>query len=126
MRLGIPLLASSLLLPLIKAVPANRHSEVERRNDNDPSNSLPQGYVTTKGSQFWLDHYPYYFSGANVYWLSQLVHDDSYTQTFDELKELGVKVIRTWAFSQVEEVLPTNNLTYYQVRRTPHPHLESR
>lgn len=89
----------------------------ETRWNNDPSDSLPPGTVTTKGTEFWLDHYPYYFNGANVYWLPQFVHDEGIIQTFQELQELGVKVVRTWAFSALtsEQGTPTSNLTYYQV-----------
>ena len=124
MRFCIPLFATSLLLPLTRAIPAlpddDSNSNVERWV-NDPSDSLPAGYVTTKGSQFWLDHYPYYFSGANVYWLSQLVHDDQYTAAFDELKDLGVTVIRTWAFSMAVNEIPSDNTTFYQVTFTSFP-----
>ncbi len=80
---------------------------------NDPSDHVPAGYVTTKGTEFWLDHYPFYFNGANSYWLPQFVHDEGIIQTFEDFKTLGVKVVRTWAFSTVTEI-PTNNETYYQ------------
>ena len=82
---------------------------------DDPSDALPQGYVTTKNTEFWLDHYPFYFNGANAYWLPQLVYDYQYEQTYEVLRDLGVKVLRTWAFSMVEDELPTTNVTYYQV-----------
>lgn len=123
MKLTLPLLV--LLAPLTRAIPTThsdsaRHSEAARWTD-DPSDHLPPGYVTTKGSQFWLDHYPYYFNGANIYWLQQLVYDRQVTQVFEELKELGVKVIRTWAFSSVVDEIPSNNLTYYQVRNGSPP-----
>ena len=85
------------------------------RWQDDPSDNLPQGYVTTKGSEFWLDHYPFYFNGANAYWIPQLVYDYQYDQAFKVLQDLGVKVLRTWAFSMVEDELPTSNVTYYQV-----------
>ena len=80
---------------------------------NDPSDKVPSGYVTTKGTEFWLNHYPYYFNGANAYWLPQLVYDYQYDQVFKLLESIGVTVIRTWAFSTLEET-PTNNVTYYQ------------
>ncbi len=119
MRFSIPLLAANLLLPFARAVPAAKSESLNvERWVNDPSDSLPPGHVTTKGSQFWLDHYPYYFNGANIYWLSQLVYDSQYTQVFEELQDLGVTVIRTWAFSMVINEVPTNNLTYYQVSLT--------
>ena len=84
-----------------------------KRSANDPSDNLPEGYVTTQGKEFWLDHYPFYFNGANAYWLPQFVLDDGYIETFEELNTLGVKVLRTWAFSGVTD-LPTDNTTYYQ------------
>lgn len=89
---------------------------VQAWND-DPSDGVPPGFVTTKGSEFWLDHYPFYFNGANCYWLPQLVHDYQYDQVFQVLQSLGVKVVRTWAFSMLtaEQGLPSTNLTYYQV-----------
>ncbi len=89
----------------------------QRRWLDDPSDNLPSGTVTTKGTEFWLDHYPFYFNGANAYWLPQFVLDDGIVETFEELQQLGVKVVRTWAFSMLteEDGLPTSNLTYYQV-----------
>jgi hypothetical protein len=102
----------AVALATLAAVNAAVTPKVERWA-NDPSDVLPPGTVTTKGTQFWLDHYPFYFNGANAYWLPQFVHDEGYIQTFEELKTLGVKVLRTWAFSTVTEI-PTNNETYYQ------------
>ena len=82
---------------------------------DDPSDDLPEGFVTTKGTEFWLDHGPFYFSGANCYWLPQLVHDYQYQEVFDLMQSIGIKVIRTWAFSMLIDEVPTDNLTYYQV-----------
>ena len=109
-----------ILTSLIAVVNAVVTPKEKARRTNDPSDDVPSGVVTTKGTEFWLDHYPFYFNGANAYWLPQFVHDEGVTQTFDELKTLGVKVIRTWAFSMLtaEEGLPTSNLTYYQASRS--------
>ena len=95
------------------------------RWESDPSDNLPSGFVTTKGSQFWLDHYPYYFNGANAYWLPQMVHDEQFEQVYQELQTIGVKVIRTWAFSMLDDALPTTNLTYYQVSTVNRPRLRT-
>ena len=106
----------ALALASLAAVNAAVTPKVSRGVE-DPSDNLPPGTVTTKGSQFWQDHYPFYFNGANAYWLPQFVHDEGVIQTFEECKELGVKVVRTWAFSMIteQEGIPTNNATYYQV-----------
>jgi len=108
-------IATSLLVSAgtaVWALPSATHSPAGRWA-NDPSDSLPTGYVTTKGTEFWLDHNPYYFSGANCYWLPQLVYESQYDEVYQLLQSIGVKVVRTWAFSMVTE-LPTDETTYYQ------------
>lgn len=106
------------LLPVLSvafAQPSGSHDLTERGDKHkDPSKGVPSGFVTTNGKQFWLDGNPFCFAGMNAYWIPQLVKESQYDAAFSMLKDLNVRVLRTWAFSMVEQ-LPSSNLTYYQV-----------
>lgn len=88
---------------------------LDERWQNDPSDNVPSGYVTAKGQEFWLNHKPFYFVGNNAYWIPQLIYENQYEQFFQETVAIGAKVLRTWAFSGIQDELPTDTLTYYQV-----------
>jgi len=58
---------------------------------------LPMPFVQALGTQFVLDNQPFYFAGANNYYLSyksNFVVD----AVLDAALAIGLKVIRTWAF----------------------------
>ncbi|KAF8642254.1 hypothetical protein AX16_009529 [Volvariella volvacea WC 439] len=80
---------------------------------------VPKGFVTTKGTQFQLDGKPYAFVGANSYWLPLLQRQDDIERTFSEMKNAGLKVLRTWGFNAINgtelEWAKESGLTYYQV-----------
>ncbi|KAJ7070944.1 glycoside hydrolase [Mycena amicta] len=80
---------------------------------------VPKGFVTTRGTQFELDGSPFAFVGANSYWLPLLTSDADVRATFSQMREAGVKVLRTWGFNAINATeLPgalQSNLTYYQV-----------
>ncbi|TFK30517.1 glycoside hydrolase [Coprinopsis marcescibilis] len=79
----------------------------------------PRGFVTTKGREFQLDGKPFYFVGANSYWLPHLTNQRDVEATFREMRDAGIKVLRTWGFNALNATeLPdalSSNLTYYQV-----------
>ncbi|KAF6765968.1 glycoside hydrolase superfamily [Ephemerocybe angulata] len=84
-----------------------------------PPGKTPKGFVTTKGPAFNLDGKPFYFVGANSYWLPLLTEQRDIDATFKEMKAAGIKVLRTWGFNAINATeLPyakENDLTYYQV-----------
>ncbi|KAG1668430.1 hypothetical protein FOA52_015960 [Chlamydomonas sp. UWO 241] len=56
------------------------------------------GFVTRSGSQLQVDGTPFYFIGANAYWLMDTA--DSEVDTFFEYAQsYGLKVIRFWGFN---------------------------
>ncbi|MEW5305179.1 MAG: hypothetical protein WDW36_007740 [Sanguina aurantia] len=58
------------------------------------------GFVQRSGSQLQLDGKPFYFVGANAYWLIASSTDRSKVDTMmAKAKGLGLKVLRTWAFN---------------------------
>jgi len=81
--------------------------------------SKPSGVVTTNGKQFELDGRPFCFLGINAYWIPQLVKESQFRAAFDRMQSVGVKVLRTWAFSMITaRPEPGYDLTYYQVSPT--------
>lgn len=67
----------------------------------DPYNS--GGFVRTSGTHFVVNGRPLYTNGFNAYWLMYMASDLSdrskVSDTFAEASNLGVNLIRTWAFS---------------------------
>lgn len=61
------------------------------------------GFVTIKGVQFLLNGSPFYANGFNAYWLMYFAADPSQrnkvTSVFQEAKEHGLTLARTWAFN---------------------------
>ncbi|PFH54548.1 glycoside hydrolase family 5 protein [Amanita thiersii Skay4041] len=84
-----------------------------------PQHDLPNGFVTTHGQDFVLDGKPFAFVGANSYWLPLLTSKDDVESTFKEMKDAGIKVLRTWGFNAINgsELAGAlgSGLTYYQV-----------
>ncbi|KAI8981294.1 glycoside hydrolase [Trametes punicea] len=83
------------------------------------SPKVPNGFVTTRGTNFELDGKPFSFVGANSYWLPLLLTTDDVDRTFQTMQEAGVKVLRTWGFNAINATeLPgavQSGLTFYQV-----------
>ncbi|KAF5390292.1 hypothetical protein D9757_002857 [Collybiopsis confluens] len=81
--------------------------------------AVPKGFVTTKGTEFELDGKPFRFVGANSYWLPLLITDSDVHSTFEQMRDAGVKVVRTWGFNAINGTelagALESNLTYYQV-----------
>ncbi|EOY14814.1 hypothetical protein QUC31_000221 [Theobroma cacao] len=61
------------------------------------------GFVKTKGMQLMLDGSPFYANGFNAYWLMYMAADPSQrskvSTAFQEAKQHGLNIARTWAFS---------------------------
>ncbi|KAG6860386.1 hypothetical protein C0991_011993, partial [Blastosporella zonata] len=75
------------------------------------SSKIPQGIVTTKGSQFELDGKPF--------WLPLLLTQADVDSTFKQMQAAGVKVLRTWGHNAITEDelagAKESSLTYYQL-----------
>ncbi|KAL5845134.1 hypothetical protein ACOSQ3_011208 [Xanthoceras sorbifolium] len=61
------------------------------------------GFIRTRGVQLMLDAAPFYANGFNAYWLMYMGADPSMknkvSSAFQEAKEHGLSMARTWAFS---------------------------
>ncbi|PON93416.1 1,4-alpha-glucan-branching enzyme [Trema orientale] len=61
------------------------------------------GYVKTRGVQLVLNGVPFYANGFNGYWLMYIASDpsqrDKVSSAFQEAKNHGLSIARTWAFS---------------------------
>lgn len=105
-------LASLLSCAAVAAEASHASTTIEKR-------AVPSGFVTTNGAQFDLDGEPFYFVGANSFWLPLLLTQDDVDATFQTMQSAGVQVVRTWAFNAINATeLPyalESGLTYYQV-----------
>ncbi|KAI0963783.1 hypothetical protein AcW1_000761 [Taiwanofungus camphoratus] len=81
--------------------------------------AVPAGFVTTNGQEFELDGEPFYFVGANSFWLPLLITEEDVDTTFQTMANAGVKALRTWGFNAINATeLPyalSSGLTYYQI-----------
>ncbi|KAF9460821.1 glycoside hydrolase [Collybia nuda] len=104
-----------LILLLLFTLVQSAVTDSPRRPNSNP----PKGFVTTKGSKFVLDGKPFYFVGTNSYWVPLLTTKEDVESTFKQMKNAGVKVLRTWGFNAINgsELAAARNsdLTYYQV-----------
>ncbi|KAI4316840.1 hypothetical protein L6164_024780 [Bauhinia variegata] len=61
------------------------------------------GFVKTRGVQLLLNGSPYYINGFNAYWLMYVASDpsqrDKVSSAFQEARNHGLNLARTWAFS---------------------------
>ena len=61
------------------------------------------GFVKTKGVQLMLNGSPFYANGFNAYWFMYMAADPSQrskvSTAFQEAKQHGLNIARTWAFS---------------------------
>lgn len=61
------------------------------------------GFIKTKGLQLMLRGSPFYANGFNAYWLMYMAADSSQrskvSSAFQQAKEHGLTIARTWAFS---------------------------
>ncbi|XVF63817.1 hypothetical protein PTKIN_Ptkin09bG0117000 [Pterospermum kingtungense] len=68
-----------------------------------PNVKADDGFVKTKGVQLMLNGSPFYANGFNAYWLMYMAADPSQrtkvSSAFQEAKQHGLNIARTWAFS---------------------------
>ncbi|KAF8163296.1 glycoside hydrolase family 5 protein [Crassisporium funariophilum] len=98
--------ASALLVSAITPTPT-----VSKRDNIEPS-VTPQ-FVTTQDGQFMFNGSTLPFVGTNAYWLSSLNSDEDVDFTLGNLSAIGIKVVRTWAFNDVDTI-PENG-TWFQL-----------
>jgi hypothetical protein len=65
-------------------------------------------FVTTQGNQFMLNGQPFYWGGANNYYLFYADQKDV-DATFRDAAKLRIPVMRTWAFSDGEKGIASSN-----------------
>ncbi|KAF9564649.1 glycoside hydrolase family 5 protein [Agrocybe pediades] len=70
-------------------------------------------FVTVKDGQFIVNGSTLNFVGTNAYWLAALNSDDDIDFTLGNMSAKGIRVVRTWAFNDVETI-PENG-TWFQL-----------
>jgi mannan endo-1,4-beta-mannosidase len=62
-----------------------------------------EDFVTRQDSHFIVDNQPFYYAGANSFYLSYFHQDENYRPMVDEVmseaQSMGLSVMRTWAFN---------------------------
>lgn len=56
-------------------------------------------FISTSGGQFVVNGSAFKFIGTNAYWLHTLNTDEDISNTFANISNAGIKVVRTWAFN---------------------------
>ncbi|KDR77603.1 hypothetical protein GALMADRAFT_224892 [Galerina marginata CBS 339.88] len=92
---------------LVSAIAPTRTTT--KRNNN----GAPSKFVTTQDGQFMFNGSVLQFVGTNAYWLAALNSDEDIDFTLGNMSAKGIKVVRTWAFNDVESV-PVNG-TWFQL-----------
>ncbi|KDQ60829.1 glycoside hydrolase family 5 protein [Jaapia argillacea MUCL 33604] len=95
-------LAASFLL-----ASATKPSRTRVKRDNSQ-------FVTTANGQFQVQGRDFKFVGTNAYWLSSLQNDQDIANTFANISALGIKVVRTWFFNDVDTI-PTDGSNWFQL-----------
>ncbi|KAH9484283.1 Mannan endo-1,4-beta-mannosidase A [Psilocybe cubensis] len=103
----LPLLWKVTLSALLVSAQAPTRT-LSKRQDSD----LPQ-FVTTQNGNFMFKGKKLDFVGTNAYWLAALNSDDDIDFTLGNMSAAGVKIVRTWAFNDVETI-PVNG-TWFQL-----------
>ncbi|KAH7347692.1 mannan endo-1,4-beta-mannosidase [Plectosphaerella cucumerina] len=75
---------------------------------------VPKGFVTTKGTEFYLDGKPFRFAGSNAYYFPFNNNQADVEKGLTAAKEAGLKVFRTWGFNDKNVTSDyTNGLPQY-------------
>ena len=97
--------AADFAAPAFAAVPVVSPSELSAEKIAAPQaqivSSVESGYVSTNGTQFFLDGQPFFFQGSNFYRLG-LIDRQADNEVYDIMRqyhERGIRVVRIWGFS---------------------------
>jgi mannan endo-1,4-beta-mannosidase len=69
--------------------------------------------VSTNNGRFQVNGSDFKFIGTTAYWLPSLNTEQDIIDTLSNISAAGIKVVRTWAFNDVEQI-PTNG-TWFQL-----------
>eukprot|EP00753_Platysulcus_tardus_P010955 PLAT3170.1.p1 GENE.PLAT3170.1~~PLAT3170.1.p1 ORF type:complete len:551 (+),score=-122.98 PLAT3170.1:35-1687(+) len=100
LSLSVPLIFGALLASATSQTP----SRTVKRDDSSK-------FVTTSNGQFHYNGQDFRFVGTNAYWLPTL-NDEDIANTLGNMSAAGIKVVRVWAFNDVEA--PTDEGIYFQ------------
>src|ERR1051326_2845910 len=67
-----------------------------------PCAAQPAGFAYVSGTNFYVNGTQFHYGGDNIYWLAQLTRGTAQSEVESEMSNCvssGVKVVRTWAFS---------------------------
>ncbi|KAN0077293.1 glycoside hydrolase family 5 protein [Tylopilus felleus] len=95
-----------LLSPLVLAALINPSRTTVRRWHSSP-------FISTDGTSFTVNGSNFRYIGTDAYWLPALNTNEDIWYTLGNISALGVKVVRLWAFNDVDTV-PVNG-TWFQL-----------
>ncbi|KAJ8589720.1 glycoside hydrolase [Rhizopogon salebrosus TDB-379] len=98
----VPLLFSTLLATAAAATPSRTAT---RRGSSS--------FVSTNGPEFTVNGSAFKYIGTNAYWLPTLNTNEDIWNTLANISALGIKVVRLWAFNDVDTI-PENG-TWFQL-----------
>lgn len=102
MRVTITLLVSALVLAssFVDATTKNIRGAGVMRAAAAAAATDSTGFVTYKGQDFYLNNQVYRFAGTNSYYITS-VNKNMVDDLFSQASELGIQVLRTWAFNAI-------------------------
>ncbi|KAF8559570.1 glycoside hydrolase family 5 protein [Imleria badia] len=96
-----------LLSPIVLVALTNPSRMTVKRHDSP--------FVGTDGTSFTVNGSNFRYIGTNAYWLPALNTNEDIWHTLGNISALGVKVVRLWAFNDVD-IVPING-TWFQLVR---------
>lgn len=100
------LVLGGLLVSVAAATP-------KRSRRQSGASNVPSQFVTTQNGKFVVNGSALKVVGTNAYWLHALNTDEDIDNTLASIAAVGIKVVRTWAFNDVN-VIPQNG-TWFQL-----------
>ncbi|KAL5511862.1 hypothetical protein ACEPAH_5080 [Sanghuangporus vaninii] len=98
-------LALSTLVASASALTPTPTTKTRRNNDGK--------FVEIENGRFIRNGEPFTFVGTNAYWLPSLNTQEDINKTIQSIASAGIKVVRTWAFNDVDEI--PGDGTWFQV-----------
>ncbi|KII88513.1 glycoside hydrolase family 5 protein [Plicaturopsis crispa FD-325 SS-3] len=104
LRLLLPVFLNVLIASAVYTTPTRT---IRTKRD------VPSNFVSSSGGSFQVNGSNFKYVGTNAYWLSSLNSAQDIENTLSNISAAGIKVVRTWAFNDVDTI-PENG-TWFQL-----------